>query len=63
MTTIHPGAVETDAESNADDQPLSPEDLQAVAELFEIFFRWDDEVKAQQGRVDPSVEGRRQMPL
>lgn len=29
-----------------DGKPLAPDDLQAVADLFEIFFRWDDEAKA-----------------
>lgn len=29
-----------------DEMPLAPDDLQAVADLFEIFFRWDDEAKA-----------------
>lgn len=29
-----------------DGKPLAPDDLQAVADLFENFFRWDDEAKA-----------------
>lgn len=28
---------------------LASDDLQAVADLFEIFFRWDDEAKARKG--------------
>jgi hypothetical protein len=33
----------------SDQMPLAPDDLQAVADLFEIFFRWDDEAKARMG--------------
>jgi hypothetical protein len=31
---------------------LSAKDLEAVAELFEIFYRWDEEARAGSARTD-----------